>query len=88
MKIFFYGIILIAIGFLFFQLYRLFMQQRGLQTELTQLIQKTEPVQKDNQKVTDQLRLLKKPEYLDRELRRAGYAAPGEKVFIIVPKSP
>ncbi len=86
MKLFFYCIFCVALLFLAFQLYRLVAQERGLERDLKELMQKTELAKKENGRVQSELNALKNPANIERELRRAGYAAPGEKVFIIVPK--
>lgn len=85
-KLFFYCIFCVAIVFLIFQLYRLFIQERELERGLRELAQKTELAKKENNRIQGELNALENPANIERELRRAGYAAPGEKVFIIVPK--
>lgn len=85
-KFFFYCVFSVALLFLAFQLYRLFAQEQGLERDLRELAQKTELATKENNRVESELNALKNPANIERELRRAGYAAPGEKVFIIVPK--
>lgn len=86
MKFLWYVFLLAIIFFLFIQFYRLFIQERVLQRALAELTRKIEPLQKENEQVARQLQALQNPANIEREFRRAGYAAPGEKVFIIVPK--
>lgn len=86
MKILVYGMLLGVIAFLFFQLYRLLTQEQKLQRELTEFMSTAEPLTKENEEISRQLHALQNRANLEREFRRAGYAAPGEKVFIIVPK--
>ncbi len=85
MKWLLYFIFIMVIGFLILQLYRLAMQHYTLTQQFTELVKKTEPLQKENSRVESDLKALENPANIERELRRAGYAAPGEKVFIIVP---
>ena len=87
MKILFYFILCMAIAFLGVQLYRLVSQEYALKKDFEALAQKTEAAGKENKRVEMQLSALKNEGNIERELRRAGYAAPGEKVFIIVPKN-
>lgn len=86
MKFIWYTLLLIIIAFLMTQLYRLSMQNHALNREFAELTRKTKPLQKENKDILEQLQALKNPGNLEREFRRAGFAAPGEKVFIIVPK--
>lgn len=86
MKLLWYILFSGIIIFLAIQLTQLYAQERALQRELAELTKKTEPLQEENKKVFRELQVLKNPGNLEREFRRAGFAAPGEKVFIIVPK--
>lgn len=86
MKWLLYFIFIIIIGFLALQLYRLAIQHYAFKQQLTELVKKIEPLQKENNAVESDLKALENSANIERELRRAGYAAPGEKVFIIVPK--
>lgn len=86
MKLFIYFIFTVAISFLTLQLYRLAIHYYALKQNMAELAQKTEPLKKENQRVSKELEALKNPANIERELRRAGFAAPDEKVFIIVPK--
>ena len=86
MKFVWYGLLILVIGFLFTQSYRLMIRYQVLNRELLQLIKKTEPVMKENETIAHDLKRLENPDAMLRELRRAGYAAPGEKTFVIVPK--
>jgi len=86
MKFLWYALLLITIAFLVTQLYRLFMQEQVLHRAFTELAKKTEPLKKENKEISQKLHTLKNPATIEREFRRAGFAAPGEKIFIIVPK--
>lgn len=86
MKFLWYALLLITIAFLTTQFYRLYMQDRALNREFIELARKTEPFQKENKEIFRELQALKNPGNMEREFRRAGFVAPGEKVFIIVPK--
>lgn len=82
------GLMLIGLAALMFQLYRLYGQENALQEQLGALRAKITPVAKENARMRDDIAGLGEKDAVFRELRRAGYAAPGEKVFVIVPKRP
>jgi cell division protein FtsB len=85
-KAFFYIIIGFAVVFLSVQAARLWEKQRTLQRKLGEITAKNEALRKENNATLTDLKGIEDPEAIGLELRRAGYAAPGEKVFIIVPK--
>jgi len=78
--------LIIAIGALSWYLYQLYQQRRVLADQSEKLLQEIQPLEKENQELTAELKRLEDPENLEIELREAGYASPGEKVLIIVPK--
>lgn len=86
MKYAWYSFMVLAVVFLATQALRLFMQERRLNAELAEIMLKTAPLAKENERLAHSFEELRDPAAVGRELRRAGYAAPGEKVFIIVPK--
>ncbi len=86
MKFLLYALTVVALGSLAFQLYRLAIKKAALERELAALEAKIAPLSKENADLENDLASLKNSDTVLRELRRAGYAAPGEKVYIIIPK--
>ena len=86
MKIVFYILLLGAIGALVFQLVRQYEEERALQGQAEEVRMKLEPIAKENERMQADVVGLGEKESVLRELRRQGYAAPGEKVFVIIPK--
>lgn len=86
MKLLSYILFFSIIIFLAIQLTQLYMQERTLNREFAEFTKKIEPLQKENKEISRELQALKNKGNLEREFRRAGFAAPGEKIFIIVPK--
>jgi cell division protein FtsB len=73
--------------FLVSQLWHLWGQGAALQGQLAEIREKTTPIAKENGELAVSLEnFANSQDVILRELRRAGYAAPGEKVFVIVPK--
>ena len=79
-------LLLLGLGALSFQLYRLYIQRSALEKELITLKASTKPLIKENEKLLTELKYYENPDNLERELRKSGYAAPDEKVFVIVPR--
>ena len=75
-----------AICFLGWQLYRQFSAYRNLTGQMSALAEKAAPIERENARLAENLKNLQGSDAMLRELRRAGYAAPGEKVFVIIPK--
>lgn len=67
-------------------LYNLYYQAQALKAEADKLVKQTQPLSRENQQLLAEIGRLEDPENLEIELRKAGYAAPGEKVIILVPK--
>ncbi len=86
MRFLYYFLAFLAIAFFAIQAWNLYAQKRKLEYDLANVLQKTAPVAAENAKLVENLNGLKDPATIARELRRAGYAAPGEKVFVIMPK--
>lgn len=86
MKAVFYMLLLGAIGVLVFQLVRQYREEGELRKQAEAVSMKTEPLAKENERMQADIASLDGKEAMLRELRRQGYAAPGEKVFVIVPK--
>ena len=86
MRFFWYSIAFAATAFFAMQVWNLYGQKRALERNLAEIMGKTAPITAENEKLAENLDGLKDTEAIARELRRAGYAAPGEKVFVIVPK--
>jgi len=78
--------LLLAIAALSWYLYQLWGQAGELQKESDLLTKELQPLQKENAELLAEIKRLDDPENLETELRKAGYAAPGEKVIIIIPK--
>jgi CHASE3 domain sensor protein len=87
MRIFLLGAICIAIGFLALQSYRLISQYRHTQREYDEILKKTAPLAADNIALQASLKALEAGHGAERELHNAGYAAEGEKMLIIIPKT-
>ncbi len=86
MRFVLYALTVVAVGALAFQLYRLAVKKGELERELAAIEAKIAPLAKENGKLENDLSSLKDSDTVLRELRRAGYAAPGEKVYVIIPK--
>ena len=78
--------IFIAIAFLSLQSYRLIKQYRGTQREYDEIIKKMAPLATENVALQANLKALESGWRAERELHNAGYAAPGEKILIIIPR--
>lgn len=81
------GIIFIAIVFLAVQSYRLIREYRQTQSEYEQVMRKITPLVTDNAALEANLKALQAGRGAERELRNAGYAAQGEKMIILIPKT-
>ncbi len=88
MRIFLMGLLVVAIAFLGVQSFRLVGNYRKAQREYDLLIQKMGPIAMENATLQANLAALKAGQGAERELHNAGYAAQGEKMFIIIPKNP
>jgi len=86
MKAVFYILLLGAIGVLVLQLARQYREEGELRKQVETMRMKTEPITKENERIQGDIEGLGDTEAVLRELRRQGYAAPGEKVFVIIPK--
>ena len=86
MRFFWYTITFAATAFFAMQAWNLYGQKRDLERGLAEVMRKMTPVAEENAKLEENLSKLEDPAAIGRELRKAGYAAPGEKVFVIVPK--
>ncbi len=87
MRIFLLGALFIVIGFLSLQSYRLIGQYRKTQREYDEILKKMAPLAVDNAALQANLKALEEGYGAERELHNAGYAAEGEKMFIIIPKA-
>lgn len=81
------GIIFIAICFLTLQSYRLIRKYRHMQKEYEEIVHKITPLEADNATLEANLKALQAGRGAERELHNAGYAAQGEKMLIIIPKT-
>lgn len=81
------SVIFIAIGFLSLQSYRLIGQYRKTQREYDGIMQKMAPLAADNEALQANLKALETGHAVERELHNAGYAAPGEKMIILIPRA-
>lgn len=86
MKIVFYILLLGAIGVLVLQLVRQYREEGELRAQAEAVRMKLAPIAKENERMQADIASLGEKEAVLRELRRNGYAAPGEKVFVIIPK--
>ncbi len=86
MKFILYTLALAGIAFLSWQLFRQYAAYQSLERQLAGVELKLAPLTKENGMLADNLKSLEGQDAQLRELRRAGYAAPGEKVFVIIPK--
>jgi len=82
------GAIFITISFLSLQSYRLISQYRKTEYEYDEILKKMAPIAADNAALQANLKALEAGHGAERELHNAGYAAEGEKMIIIIPKSP
>lgn len=76
----------LIIAFLAVQSYRLMNNYRNAQREYDEIIKKMAPLAAENAALQANLTALQAGRGAERELRNAGYAAPGEKMLIIIPK--
>lgn len=67
-----------------FQLYRLVKQSQSLKLEYARIDEQTGPVKLENERLAADIEYFQKPEGLEIELRKAGYALPDEKMLIII----
>ncbi len=86
MKLVLYALAFAGIVFLSWQLFRQYTAYQSLERQLDSVEQKLTPLAKENGVLASNLKSLEGRDTQLRELRRAGYAAPGEKVFVIIPK--
>ena len=86
MRIFLFLVLATVTSAFSFQFYRLAQQKKGLDLELAKINQQIIPIKEDNEKLLADVKYFEKPERLENELRKAGYALPEEKMLIIVPE--
>jgi cell division protein FtsB len=79
-------ILLLATAAFLAQLYPLVRQATDLSASLQATSARLAPLRKENKELLTDLDYLQKNERLQREVRKAGYVVPGEKMFIIVPQ--
>ncbi len=68
------------------QLYRLIGQYNSTKKEQSAINMELEAVRIENEKLMADLDYFKQKEHLEREIRKADYALPNEKVLIIIPE--
>ncbi len=78
--------LILAVGAMGWYLYQLWQQTRALQKEADKLAGELLPLQKESAELLAEAKRLDDPENLEVELRKSGYALPGEKVIILIPK--
>jgi cell division protein FtsB len=80
-------ILLVILGALSFQLYRLYDQRRALSGDLNKTNLELGALSKENSLLEADMEYFKSPENLAKELKsKFDYKRPGEKLMIIVPK--
>lgn len=80
-------VLVLSIGAIGFQLYRLYIQKIALEKNLENINAQTKPLIDENKNLLGEINYLKDPDNLEKELRsRFNYAYPGEKLIIIVPQ--
>lgn len=80
------GGIIIAIGLLTLQSYRLIRQYRHAEREYNDILHKITPLTTENTALQTNIDAFKAGQGTKRALNNAGYAAQGEKMIIIIPK--
>ena len=78
--------LILATGAFSVQLYNLIVQNFNLNKNLAKITTKLEPLKKENSHLVSEIDYFQKPERLASEVRKSGYVAPGEKMFVIVPQ--
>ena len=78
--------IFVAIALLGLQSYRLVGNYLQTKREYEEILEKITPLTTDNATLQANLKALEAGHGAERELHNAGYAAPGEKMLIIIPK--
>ena len=78
--------IAVAVALLALQSYRLIRDYRHTERRYDEIIKKIAPLAADNTALQANLKALEAGHAVERELHNAGYAAPGEKMLIIIPK--
>lgn len=79
--------IAVAAALLTLQSYRLIRDYRYTERRYGEIIKKMTPLTADNATLEANLKALEAGHAVERELHNAGYAAPGEKMLIIIPKT-
>lgn len=66
--------------------YLLFNQGAELKKDLTEVNAEIQPLVEENRRLVDEIKYLKDPDNLEKELRsRLNYVRPGEQVIVITP---
>ncbi len=86
MRFFLVLILMMAIGMFAVQLYRLIGQYNNVKREQFAINAELEAIKIENEKLTADLDYFNQKEHLEREMRKADYALPDEKVLIIIPE--
>ena len=73
--------LILAVGAMSWYLYKLWRQTAELKQESDKLTWELTPLQKENTELLAEIQRLEDPENLEIELRKSGYALPGEKVI-------
>ena len=79
-------VLILAIGTFLSQLFSLRNQEKTLKDDLSKIEQQISPLTREREELSAEIDYFSKPEHLEDELRKNGYALPEEKMMVIIPK--
>lgn len=86
-KILIYGVSLLVMGYLGYQVYILQGERLAIKGEFDEIQGQYEKLQADNEELKAEIEYLSDPHNLEKELRaRFNYRSPEEKLIIVVPQ--
>lgn len=81
------AVFIAVIAVMSFWIFQLYSQKIALESNLSEINNKLQPLSEENKRLAQELDYLKNPDNLEKELRsQFNYAKPGEKLIIVAPK--
>ncbi len=86
-RLWIYAVLLVATGFVVFQLYRAYTSEVALSGDFQRISSETEALINDNQDLSQQIQYYSDPYNLEKKLRsQTNYRSPNENLMITTPK--
>lgn len=81
---FFIALLILAIGWLGFSLYKVWVKKMGIDAEIEALRRKSRSLEEENKQLTETIEYLRTDDFLEKEAKeKLNLQKPGEKVIIV-----